>query len=186
MKKEFLIIILILSTLISSAQFIGDDEVESNNIEEPKFSDKLFFGGNLGITFGTSTYINISPIVGYKVNPFFSAGVGVIYEYINYDNYYYGKVNTSIFGGKIFAQSILFEKVILYAENNVLSLERKYFGNNSHTADGRYLLNVPWIGGGIYQDFGNGGGVYLLILFNLNTNTYSPYPPYEFRMGFNF
>ena len=187
MKKIFLLIGIAFA-LTSSAQFIEEESSGNQRraSNEPKFTDNLFFGGNLGLVFGSYTAVNISPIVGYKVVPEFSFGVGAIYEYYSDQRMQGYEFTTTIYGGKIFAQSVLFEKVILYFENNVLSLEKKHFDyDNQYPDDGRFLINIPWIGGGIYQDFGN-GGVFFMILFNLNKNRNAPYPDYEFRIGVNF
>ncbi len=171
--------------MLSSAQFIDDEEPEYAEEKEPKITDKLFFGGNLGLVFGQYTYVNISPIAGYRINPKFSAGVGLIYEYVS-DKRYIPYYETTIFGGKLFAQYILFDYVILYAENNIISLENKYYDViHNFPEDGRFLLNVPWVGGGIYQSAGK-GGMYFMILFNLNNGSNSPYSSYEYRIGFNF
>jgi len=187
MKKTLLFLVAIVLVLTSSAQFIEEEASTSKKApsNEPKFTDKLFFGGDLGLMFGSYTYVNISPIVGYRISPEFSAGIGAVYEYHS-DNRVKGyKYSTSIYGGKLFAQYVLFDKVILYAENNLISLESRYFDlANNYPKEGRFLLDVPWIGGGLYQSMGN-GGMYFLMLFNLNTGVNSPYAPYEFRIGFN-
>ncbi len=183
--KNFLLILAVGFSLGSYAQFIDDEEpeyAEEETTDEPR---KFFFGGNLGLMFGDYTYINISPTVGYRVHPKLSAGGGVIFEYVNDKTRYY-TYSTSIYGFKLFAQSILFESIILYGENNILSLEKRYFDAlNNYPSGGRFLLNVPWLGGGYYQKAGN-GGMFVMVLFNMNRTRNSPYPPYEFRVGVNF
>ena len=39
------------------------------------FKDRIFVGGNLGLTFGTITNIEIAPLIGYMLTPSWSAGV---------------------------------------------------------------------------------------------------------------
>src|SRR5450755_4452865 len=62
----------------------------------------LFFGGNLGLAFGTYTIVNVSPLIGYHFSPLFAAGVGVNYSYYGYDDGYLTSKQTyagmSIFG----------------------------------------------------------------------------------------
>ncbi len=184
-KKSIILLPILFLSLLSTAQFIDDEEPEYAKNDTSNFKDKLIFGGNVGIVFGSYTYVNISPIVGYKIKPEFSAGLGVIYEYVN-DKTYKPYYKTTIYGAKLFAQYVLFDYVILYAENNSLSLESKYYDRiHNYPEKGRFILNVPWIGGGVYQKSGR-GGMYLMVLFNLNNTTNSPYPSYEYRMGFNF
>lgn len=185
MKKTFFFLFLAFTVIVANAQFINDEEPEYAEDNIPKLRDKLFFGGNLGLTFGQFSYVNISPIVGYKIKPNFSAGVGIIYEYFS-DQRYQPYYSTTIFGGKLFAQSVLFDYLILYAENNTLSLECKHFDVvNNYPNDGRFMIQVPWVGAGFYQKAGR-GGMYFMILFNLNTSANSPYPAYDYRIGINF
>ena len=186
MIKYWVFVILLSFSYVASAQFIDDEEPEyAEKKEVPKFTDHLFFGGNLGLVFGSYTYINISPIIGYKITDDFSAGTGFIYEYVR-DTRYRPYYETTIYGGKFFTQYVLFDYVILYAEDNILSLESKYYDViHNYPDDGRFVLNVPWVGGGIYQKAGK-GGMYFMILFNLNSGPNSPYSTYEYRLGFNF
>ena len=44
------------------------------------FKERLYFGGNIGLGFGTTTYINLSPLVGCKITKQFSAGGGIVYD----------------------------------------------------------------------------------------------------------
>ena len=186
MKQFSFIIIFLVLPFTVSAQFIADEEPEYASDTIPKFTDKLFFGGNLGLMFGSYTYINISPIVGYQVKPSLAVGVGVVYEYVKDNRFVNYNFETTIWGGKLFVQTVVLDFLILYAENNFLSLERQYYdAKNNYPETGRFFLNVPWVGGGIFQKAGN-GGVYLMILFNLNTSMNSPYSDYEFRIGINF
>ncbi len=182
--KQLLFLLVFLSCSIASyAQFIDDEEPEYRE-EAPSFKDRLIYGGNLGLVIGTSTYINVSPMVGYKVTPDFSAGTGIIFEYMN-DKRYTPTFETAIFGAKLFAQQVLFDFAVLYGEFNLISLETKYYHWEKYPEQKRFLLPVPWVGGGIHQRMGN-GGVSLMVLFNLNSSKHSPYPPYELRVGFFF
>jgi len=186
MIRFFFILLFVVSSQMLSAQFISDEEPEYAKDTIPSFRDKLFFGGNLGLTFGSYTYINISPIVGYRIHPNFSAGIGGIYEYVKDNRFTNQTYETTLFGGKIFAQSVVFDYVILYAEDNILSLERRYYDVvHNYPEDGRFILNVPWVGGGLYQKTGR-GGMYFMILFNLAQSANSPYSDYEYRIGINF
>ena len=49
--------------------------------EELRPIDRIFFGGNFGMQFGTITNIEVSPLVGYHITPRLSAGVGTRFEY---------------------------------------------------------------------------------------------------------
>ncbi len=182
--KQLLFLLAFLSCyLVSNAQFIDDEEPEYQE-ETPSFKDRLIYGGNLGLVVGRNTYINVSPMVGYKVTNSFSVGTGIIFEYMN-DKRYTPTFETSIFGGKFFEQQTLFDFAVLYGEFNLLSLETKYYHWDLYPEQKRFLLPVPWVGGGIHQKMGK-GGISLMVLFNLNSSQHSPYPPYEIRAGFFF
>ncbi len=183
MKRILFLLAFLSFCMVSNAQFINDEEPEYQE-KEPTFKDRLIYGGNLGLLIGSNTYINISPAIGYKITNSFSAGTGIIFEYMN-DKRYTPTFNTSIFGGKLFAQQVLFDFAMIYGEFNILSLESKYYNPELHPEQKRFVLPVPWFGGGIYQPAGK-GGVYLMVLFNLNNSPHSPYEPYEIRAGFFF
>jgi hypothetical protein len=44
--------------------------------------DRLFVGGNFGLSFGNYTFINVSPQLGYRFNRFLAAGAGVNLQYV--------------------------------------------------------------------------------------------------------
>lgn len=45
--------------------------------------DKLVFGGNASLAFGTNTLVFLSPTVGYRVTDKLILGTGVIYQYLS-------------------------------------------------------------------------------------------------------
>lgn len=59
------------------------------------FKSRIFLGGDFSISFGTYSLIDLSPLVGYNVNRFVSAGVGGTYKFMavpgNRQNYYGGR-----------------------------------------------------------------------------------------------
>ena len=79
--------------LVASLVFSSSFAQES---EKPEFRDKFFVGGGFGAGFGTYTYVNISPIIGYRITPRLSAALRLMYQYTTYDYYVGGdKVNFS-------------------------------------------------------------------------------------------
>ncbi len=46
------------------------------------FGERLYFGGDFGLSLGrTQAFINISPLVGYKLNEKLSIGAGPVFQY---------------------------------------------------------------------------------------------------------
>lgn len=61
----------------------AQDEEEKPEKEKGFQKEKLFVGGNFGLTFGNFTLLNISPQIGYRFTDHVAAGVGVNLQYIS-------------------------------------------------------------------------------------------------------
>ena len=145
------------------------------------FKDRIYFGGNLGLQFGTQTYIDISPLVGYKLTETVSAGVGITYIYYKYKDSY-NTYSTSIYGSRVFGRYLFTNNLFAHAEVELLNMELYDVNINDY-----YRKNIisPFVGGGYIQRFSNNAGLYLLLLFNLNDSAESPYTNPIIRIGFN-
>ena len=177
--------------LMFSAIIIAQD------VKELTFGQRLFFGGDFGLSFGTNTYINLSPIVGYKVTNRLSAGLGPIYIF---EKYKYYNFKTSTYGGKAFLSFTVFQdigkylnigigNIILHAENEVISVEKLYFDNTTgriYTMDERLWIDNLLVGGGLNQPFGSRGGINIFVLWDVTQNQYSPHSNPIVRLGFYF
>jgi len=86
-----------------------------NKAQKPDFKSRLFFGGGFGLQFGSTTLIELSPLVGYMITPKFSVGISPTYKYYHY-NAPYGAVNTNVFGGSIFSRYSIFQNVFAHVE----------------------------------------------------------------------
>jgi hypothetical protein len=78
MKNTLLGILFLTISIPSLAQ--DEEPAEPKGFQK----EKLFVGGNFGLTFGNSyTLINISPQIGYRFNRFLAAGLGINGLYIS-------------------------------------------------------------------------------------------------------
>jgi hypothetical protein len=167
--------------------------------EKPPLRDRIFFGGNFGLQFGTVTNIEVSPLAGIYLTPRLAVGPGIKYEYFKSNYPGFVPYETHIYGGTVFARYMvirdLSEAVGLglniglfgHAEYEMLSLESRYFQIGAPPdAEGRFYLHSILLGGGIYQPIGRRGGLLLMVLWNLNETASSPYSNPIFRIGFNF
>ena len=167
------------------------------------FRDRLFFGGNFGLSIGTYTDIEVSPLVGYYITPRWAAGVGFTYEYYNnkyhFVNIYtgqYERYETHIFGGRLFTNYVIINnvndwiplglnfRIFAHVEDELMSYEKSFFNPYSK---GRELQNSILVGGGLRFPSGKRSSMNLYILWNLNSqlnNFYGSGP--IIRMGFNF
>lgn len=170
MKKGLLVFFLLLIGFIAKAQ---DGE---------PFTDRIYFGGNLGLQFGTITNIEVAPIVGYRITHDFSAGIGITYIYYKAD-YDYFEVTSNIYGGRVFARRTIGENFFLHGEYESLNLD---VYDISEDRIAREWVPGLFLGGGYFQPVGNKLGVSVLGLYNvIYDDDKSPYnSPWVIRVGF--
>lgn len=171
-----------------------EEEVEKKK-KRPEALEKFTFGGFFSLQFGNVTNIVVAPIVGYRIIPRVTVGVGLKYEYMR-DNYY--NFDTHIYGVQLYTRFYVIKDIsnmlsggikmglFIHGEFETLSLERQWFDVTCPTCDGRFMLNSFLIGGGIRQAIGPRAGIYFIILWNLNESINSIYSNPIFRIGFSF
>lgn len=144
------------------------------------FKERLYVGGNVGAWFGTSTYINISPVFGCKITKEFSLGVTGTYNY--YSQTYGGKKYVStIYGGGAFGRYLFLENFFAQIGFERLSiLDYRSIVPNSRT----WIDNIL-VGGGYRQKFSDNGSFVAAIFYNVNQTPLSPYPNPIIQIGFN-
>ncbi len=173
MKKYLFFALWILIPIISFSQ--GAIKKKST------LSDKVFFGGGFGLQFGSSTAVEVSPMLGYKPYENWYLGVKGVFQF--YKNNTYNQT-TQLYGGSFFTSYVLFENIALYAEYEALSLETEYFDPNYSQYSERFWIHSPLIGGGFVQSLGDRSKLLMLILWNLNDSYYSPYSNPIIRLTF--
>jgi hypothetical protein len=152
------------------------------NVEEkPPLSERMFFGGNFAMQFGTITFIDVSPLAGVMITDRFSSGLGITYQYFK-DNRFIGGEN-NIYGGRIFSRYNVLPNVFVHAEYESLNLD--LFNPLRETFERSWVPGL-FVGGGYFAPFGNRGGANFTFLYNLiYDNVRSPYnQPYVIRVGF--
>lgn len=177
-------------TILSSAygtQLIEKDSLKTPNLTWIKIKERIYFGGDVGASFGSLTFVEISPLIGYKISERFSMGIGSIYQYYRY-NYKTTSgasliISSSMYGGKVFAREFINDRLYLYSEADILNLE----GYNSNT-DETKRVNVPLflVGGGYLVPIGESASFGLNILIDLIDDPYSPFSNPIIRGGFVF
>ena len=182
MKKKYpLLISLLLFFSLAKAQLplIERDKNESTET----FADHLFFGGSFGLQFGSQTYVEIAPIIGYNINPKLAAGLGLKYTYYNYSDSYSNSYSTNIYGGGPFVRYVLFQGLFLHAEYEILNLE---VPDPYYLTYKRENISSVFLGGGYRQMIGEKSSLDFLLLYNINESSNSPYVNPVIRIGFGF
>jgi hypothetical protein len=168
--------------------------VYSRNIREepPPIRERLFFGGNFGLQFGTITEIQVSPVIGFWVLPRMAVALGPDYRF-----YKYRDVRTSTYGGKGYLQYVVLRDInsviplgvhtgiFLHIEDELLNLESSYWKNPPFTSE-RFYVNSVLAGGGISQQLGTRSSLNIMVLWVLNESGYDIYSNPVIRFSFNF
>ncbi len=141
------------------------------------FWDKVFIGGNLGIQFGTVTFADVSPLVGYKFTEKISAGIGATYQYYHYKDRYYD-FETDVYGGRVFARYNFTDYLFGHAEYEHLNLETFDFKRR------RVDVVSVMAGAGYIQRISDRAGIVAMVLYNFTESVYTPYQNPIFRVGF--
>ena len=136
--------------------------------------DKVYLGGGLGLQFGSTTIIDVSPMMGYRFSEDLSAGVSISYLYWAVRN---PSLSSSTYGGGPFVRYVLYENVFVHGEYQLLN--SKYFILDQYNRlldEFREDVHYLWIGGGFRQHLGGNSYLLLMALYNLNDSELSIYP----------
>jgi hypothetical protein len=144
------------------------------------FKERIYVGGNLGAWFGATTYVNLSPLIGYKITKEFSIGGGFTYNY--YSQTYLGqKYVTTIYGANTFARYRILENLFAQVGWDRLSVPDYV----SILPNSRVWVDNILLGGGYRQAFSERGSFVAVILYNINQTPLSPYQNPIIQIGFN-
>lgn len=173
-------------TLFFALFFIFQGIAQSSNNESTNpykgmpLKERLFFGGDFGLSFGDITYVRIAPIVGYHVSPKIGFGGGPSYQYWRF-NYLSpngpASTQTQIIGLNTFMRWFPFESVFVQSDFELLNLKSSFRDPNSSFFDEQVSrVNVPvWLIGGGYVQRSGRSGFMLGVFYDLIQDRNSPY-----------
>jgi hypothetical protein len=169
--STFLVLIILKS---SNAQYL-------ENAEKP--SDRFFYGGNLGLSFGTYTYIAINPVAGYRLTNRLSAGLGFNYIYMS-SRQQHARYEYSLYGGSVFSSLTIiknlnnifpfaseYSALLLYGEYNIMNVEKYY---RDMGINGKWQEN-PMLGFAVQTQYGRKSYLVVKVLYNFNESITSLY-----------
>ena len=167
------------------------------------FSDRIFYGGTIGLLFGTETRIDVLPQVGIWVLPQWSLGVGGRYSFLKTSYNIAGietrPIKTHIWGISGFTQIMPIRDLdrafgigihggpIFQAEWEGLYLDKSLGRADVSTSDGKGWLHLVLVGAGYRFPLGDKAALNLLAMWNLTDSRYSPYSSNPMlRVSINF
>ena len=174
----FCAVLLTAALLFPSLAFAQNGEVEK---EKSSFADRLFFGGNINVNFGTVTVLGATPVVGYRISDKLSAGVGGTYVYFAENIPGYGDFSTSLYGGNIFARYRITNEIFLQSEYHQINTEVWQFGEFR-----RLWVPMAYVGGGYRVPIGRNSGLLMMILYDLIGDPNAPFSNPMVTGGFVF
>lgn len=168
-----------------SSTVFESKEDDSDNSRET-WKDKIIVGGNLGAQFGSSTYVEVSPLVGYKITDMFTAGIGFSYQYykVNYNLLTIDDYSMSVYGPRFFLQHDILFGLFAHTEYEILKYKFEY----EDPLYGAYTGQVPAFFGGLGYNYaiGENAKFQIMALYDfLNGPNSLYYSPWVFRMGFS-
>lgn len=130
-------------------------------------SERIWFGGGIGLSFGTVTAIQLDPLVGYKVDKEgkLSAGIGGSYWYFR-DNRFNPPYDFKAYGYRVFSRYRFIEQAFAHVEFLNMNVEANRFAAFSEIQPRIWVPHLL-VGGGYVQSLGGRSVIYLQVLFDV-------------------
>lgn len=162
----------------------SSDDEGSDIDRKHDWQDRIVVGGNIGATFGSSTYIELSPTIGYRITDMFTAGVGFTYQYFsqNYNDPGILDYKATVYGPRFFLEHELIFGLFAHAEYEYAWYKFKYesllYGDVSGAVPALFL------GGGYNYYITDNAKFQIMALYDVLHGVNSLYyNPLVFRMG---
>jgi hypothetical protein len=134
-------------------------------------SERLYFGGNVGVSFGDVTYVDVSPYMGIDLGHNWSGGLGVFYRYRD-DERYEPNLSTSDYGASVFARYRPVPPLYLHAEYSWTDFEYPLLGGGTARDDYTAVL----LGGGFVKPLGGRSAFIVQALYDVSWSDDDPTP----------
>lgn len=156
-------------------------EKQQKKKKDNLWKEKLVYGGDLQLLFGTYTFIYLSPTIGYSPAKRLYAAVGPVYNYVS-DGRYVPRFSQSIFGAHSVARFQVIPALSLVGQFDILQ-QPDYF---SSIPDQKAWVNYALGGLGYTQPLGEKTALYTSLLYNFTPNRLSIYPSnFILQIGFS-
>lgn len=131
-----------------------------------RYKPRVFYGGNIYASFGSTTNVGASPMVGLQVLRQLGVGIGGTYMYSKSGDY-----SWSTYGGRVFAQFDIIPQAYAKAEFNYLHYVNYFKGTQYGTTNVPYLF----LGAGVRQRISRGLYANAEVLFDVLRDQNSQY-----------
>lgn len=146
-------------------------EPKKEKKEKKPRSQKVFFGGAVGLSFGNYTRIAVYPQIGYRITSKLTTGIELGYIYIS-DARYNTTQNYSNYGASIFAQYRILKPVYVHVEYAAYNYLVGYDVEGSEKRD---WVNFLFLGAGYIQKVGKATHIFAQVKFDVLQDENSPY-----------
>ena len=139
-------------------------------------SDKIYYGGGGGFSASSNQVnISVSPFLGYKVTEKYSAGFGIVYQYVKINQ----PVNSSLsnIGWSVFNRFNITRQFFGYAEFERMRFE--YFTSFTPEQTEKSTYNSLLIGAGYSEQLSGRATFSIMALYNVLYDEADPLRPYK-------
>lgn len=166
---------------INTQQHTGQVERVNPAKKSSKKGGGFFFGGGIGGGYSTyNSYIQLTPIIGYRITPKVQVGSRITFMYQWSKDGRGNKYNSSIYGGSLFLRYAFLKWLYAQTEYEILSVPDYY----SSDANAKRTVDSFFAGLGYIQHVGGSAFMTISVLYNFLDNQYSPYSNPLIRVGF--
>jgi hypothetical protein len=145
----------------------------------PPAQRNVFFGGTIGLSFGSYFRVSVQPLVGYNFSPKFSGGVKLGYEYIN-DSRSEPAVTWNNYGASVFGRFRFVPQAYLHAEFAYANYGVKAANLQSE----RIWVPFLYLGGGYYKTISRSSALFVEVLVDVLQDSNSPYDAWQPMISF--
>lgn len=140
-----------------------------------KLADRIYFGGGFGFSANSNqTNVSVSPQVGYKVTDRYSAGIGILYQYVNDKQQ---DISINNYGWSIFNRFNVTEQFFAFAEFERLLFEN-FLSLNPERKE-RLGYNSLLLGGGYSEQLSRNASFSITALYNVLYDVADDPQPYN-------
>lgn len=161
----------------------SEDTPSAEQKAEDNIWSKIVYGGNLGLSFGSYTFVSVSPAVGYKVNKNLVVGTGFIYRYFEWNQAVNSRgqlvnvegYSNEIYGPKFFTQFFFADRFFVGSQFEYLNHDIMLYRNQGPPEPENTWTPVLFLEGGLRQNLGRKGFAVVGLRINVLHDFDSPY-----------